>query len=217
MPTFGVAAFLKVASLNPKPRKTELRKRLFPSGDGYDFHRRLKLASNKHMVAGEGLAALLEYAGKITPLPERKAMVAGLTKLGLWRDGVTGDGFKPQNKIYESSRGIFKIAFQPEFGLKRGSERLAFHVWNTKRPELESGAIYSTLALMSDVYAEDDDCPDDFGILSLHEPKAYLLSDAAAARTAWRSMVDWVEELMLDIRSEESGLGEVPEDRPPPW
>ncbi len=38
MPTFGFAAFLKIASLNPKPRKTELRKRLFGSGQPYDFH-----------------------------------------------------------------------------------------------------------------------------------------------------------------------------------
>ena len=40
MPTFGFAAFLKLASLNPKPQKTALRDRLFGEGQPYDVKRR---------------------------------------------------------------------------------------------------------------------------------------------------------------------------------
>lgn len=216
MLTFGVAAFLKLASLNPKPQKTEMRKRLNGAGgSGYDFHRRLKLASSKHVADGHALANLIEEAKKIEPLPERKAMVAGLTKLGLWCNGVGGEGFKPKAKTYESPKGLFKIAFQPEFGVKVGGKRMAFHVWNTKKPDLDPAAAYAALALMAKLYAEDDDCPDDFGIVSLHEPKAYLLSDPAASRVASASLVARIEELMLDIGSEGPGDSDAPGDQPP--
>lgn len=215
MPTFGVAAFLKLASLNPKPQKTEMRKRLNGSGGGgYDFHRRLKLASGKHVAAGHALLDLIEEAKTIEPLPERKAMVAGLTKLGLWCSKVGGKGFKPAAKIYESPRGLFKIAFQPEFGVEVDGKRMAFHIWNTKKPDLDPAAAYAALAIMAKLYSEDDDCPDDFGIVSLHEPKAYLLSDAAAARVASASLVARIEELMLDIGDEGPGVGDTPGDQP---
>src|SRR5690606_32484334 len=110
MLSFGVAAFLKIASLNPRPRRTELKKRIFPSDSKpYDFHRRLKLASGKHVVAGSDLAALIAEAETINPLPERKAMVAGLKKLGIWLERTPGAGFKPDNRVFESPRGLFKI------------------------------------------------------------------------------------------------------------
>lgn len=216
---FGVAAFLKLASLNPRPRRTELSKRIFPTGtsEPYDFHRRLKLATSKHIVGGADLLALIEEAKTIEPVPERKAMVAGLEKLGIWLSDETASGYKPDSRIFESPRSLFKVSFQPEFGLQNGSRRIAFHVWNTQKPELRMGAIYSTLALMADVYAELDACPDDFGLVSLREPKAYRLSDAAASRyAAADTMVEWIEELILDISSG-AGLGSGDHDRPPPW
>jgi hypothetical protein len=218
MLSFGFAAFLKIASLNPKPRRTELRKRIYPGeSKPYDFHRRLKLASGKHVVAGLDLAALIADAETINPLPERKAMVAGLKKLGIWLESTPGAGFKPDNRVFESPRSLFKISFQPEFGLENGSKRIAFHLWNTQKPALKHGAVYSTLALMANLYDDLDDCPDDFGLVSLHEPKAYRLSDASAHRYAASStMIDWIEDLILDIQSD-GGLGTGDHDPPPPW
>lgn len=218
MLTFGVSAFLKLTSLNPRPRRTELKKRLFPTGgEPYDFHRRLKLATSKHVARGEDLAALIAHAKTIEPIPERKAMVAGLEKLGIWLEDAPGTGFKPENHSFESPRGLFKVSFQPEFGLVNGAQRIAFHVWNTQKPPLRIGAVYSTLALMAEEYSDLDDCPDDFGLVSLHEPKAYRLSDAVAGRyAASKSMVEWIEELILDIQSD-AGMGSGDSDRPPPW
>lgn len=216
---FGVSAFLKLASQNPRPRRTALTKRIFPTGMSvpYDFHRRLKLATRKHVVAGADLLTLIAEASKIDPVPERKAMVAGLEKLGIWLDNEVGAGFKPDARVFESPRGIFRISFQPEFGLAAGSKRIAFQVWNNKTPALRLGAVYSTLALMADAYEDLEHCPDDFGLVSLREPKAFRLSDPAAARyAASTSMVEWIEELILEIQSG-AGLGSGDHDRPPPW
>jgi len=206
MPTFGFAAFLKIASLNSKPQKTELRKRLFPTpGQAYDFHRSLKLASKKLLVDGIPIDGLLEAAKDVAKLPERKSLISGLTKLGLWREGATGDTYKVPSKVYESPRRLFKIAAQPEFGLVNGPSRIAFQIWNTKRPDLKAEAAYSTLALLPELYAADEWQPSDFGVLSLHEPKAHLLSERAVSPLSVDRLIRSVEDVILQILDEHRG------------
>jgi hypothetical protein len=215
MPTFGFAAFLKIASLNPKPQKTELRKRLLGDGGGYDFHRSLKLASKRLIVERAPLEGLLVSAEDVVKIPERKSLIAGLTKLGLWRDGISGDAYQVPGRVYESPRGLFKIASQPEFGLLNGDRRIAFHLWNTKRPDLQSEEVYSALAILPSIYPDDGTGPTDFGVLSLHEPKAYLLSDRIVSPLSINRSMRSIEEVMLKIYEEEGRVPVGIEDQRP--
>jgi len=222
MISFGVSAFLKVASLNPKPRITELRKRIHPleASDPYDFHRRLKLAAKKHFVEGLPFDELLETAEGIRQLPERKATLEGLRQLSRWLDSYPGlkTPYRPPSRVYESPRSVFKISFQPEFGLIGHGKNAAYQIWNTQKPELKLGAIYSTLALMADEFTELDDCPPDFGILSLREPKTYYHSDPIAGRyAAAESMVEWIEEIILDLQADDGPHDSVHDRHPAPW
>ncbi len=217
MPTFGFAAFLKVASLGPKPQKSELRKRLIGSpGGGYDFHRSLKLASQRFMTGEAAMAELMESAARVSQAAERKSLIAGLTQLNRWRGSVSGQGLKVAPKTYVSPRGLFKIAAQPEFSVVDWTRNIAFHVWNTKRPDLDEDAVYASLALLPAMYEMEPSGPSDFGVLSLHEPRAYLLSERSAPRVDAQRLVDRIETRIMEILDEIGAPPpERPEDRPP--
>jgi hypothetical protein len=205
MPTFGFAAFLKLASLNPKTQKTALRDRLFGEGQPYDFHRSLKLASKKLIFDGVGLPELLEAAKAVKQAPERKSLMAGLGKLALWRGGVGGTACLIPPKVYQSPSGLFKIAAQPEFGLVSGSERVAFHLWNTKTTDLKPDVAYATLALLPELYATDPLRPTDFAVLSLLEPKVFRLSDRAVTPLDIARIIGPIERAMREIYDERDG------------
>ncbi len=217
MPTFGVSAFLKLVSLNAKPRKTELRRRLRGSSSGgYDFHRSLKLASHRYLVDGVSLEDLLEAAKDVAQLPERKSLIAGLERLALWRKGAPGQLRNVPPRVWESPKGFFKIAVQPEFGLINEGRLTAFHLWNTKTTDLDEDAAYAVLALLPELYRDMDDAPTDFGILSLHEPRALLLSQRPAASSSW--LVQGVEACIIEIYNEAGGPPQPtpPGSHPPP-
>jgi hypothetical protein len=216
MPTFSFAAFLKIASLNPKPQRTELRRRLLGgSGQPYDFHRSLKLAGKKLVVDRIPLDELLSSAKDVVQVPERMSLIAGLTKLGAWCDGVPTASFKVPPKVYESPNGLFKISSQPEFGLIGPNGRIAFHLWNTKTPDLKPDAVYGMLGLLPDLYVKATPTIADFGLLSLHEPKAYRLSDVSSSTDIAAKMVAGIESVISDIYDEYGPPPPSPDKRPP--
>ncbi|MDU7523827.1 MAG: hypothetical protein E7K72_21025, partial [Roseomonas mucosa] len=123
--TFGFSAFLKLLSLNERPRRTALRQRLSPSAGGYDFHRSFRLHARRLLVDGVAVDDVLTSAGTITKLPERRSAVAALQRLDLWRRSAPGPVFQGEPVIYESPRRLFRVRFEPDFSirLKSGSNR----------------------------------------------------------------------------------------------
>lgn len=137
-------------------------------------------------------------------VPERNSLINGLKKLGLWREGVTGAACKIAPKVYQSPRGIYKIAIQPEFGIDTNGRRIAFQIWNTKKPDLNVDAVYGTMALLPALYTGEINAPSDFGVLSLHEPRVYLVSDRVVSPLLIDRVIGTIEDGILDIYKEYS-------------
>lgn len=87
MPTFGTSAYLKLISLNPKPQRSELKKRFSPSDSPYDFHRSLRRHANRLLAKGEKIEDVLASVSRIKKLPERTSVQSGLATLLNWRTG----------------------------------------------------------------------------------------------------------------------------------
>jgi hypothetical protein len=76
---------------------------------------------------------------------------------------------------------LFRVRFEPDFGIRIHGKATALHLWNTKFPKLAPNTTYAALALVAQSLQHQDGNPDDIGVLSLREPPtAYLLEDRAS-------------------------------------
>ena len=212
MVTFGVSAFLKILSSNDRPQKTAIRTRLAPSaGDGYDFHKRFRRLAHDYLVGGASLSSVLASAHTIVQQPERASAVAALKQLELWRACSAGEIIDFAPTVYESPRQLFRVKFEPDFGILIHGSATAFHLWNTKSVKLAPNMTFAALALVADAYRSQDDGPDDVGVLSLREPPTtYLLSQAWDHSAVAASIVEQIEDIMQGPAPPPS----LPEDRP---
>lgn len=205
MPTFGFSAFLKLISQNPKPQRRTIRERLLPaSGEGYDFHRSLKLHARRYLVDSEPMEAILASAGKIKKDAEKKSAIRGLTTLNLWRDETPGEIFEVPARTFESPNGLFKVAYQPDFGVSLPTGRTPVHLWNTKTPTLDRRLTYAALSLFPDMY---DDGIDDLSVLSLHEPRLIRLNEVGDQTVLAANLIAALENTFLEVMEELSGSG----------
>lgn len=214
MPTFGFSAFLKLLSLNDRPQRSELRKRLVPSSGGYDFHRSFRLHANRLLMGGETLADLLRSAENIRKPEERRSVRAALENLRDWVSERPGQIFAYPAVTFESPAGSFKVSFRPDFGLEIDGLRTAVHVWNTKRPDLSSRMVYAALSLLPPLYGSDAEAPDDFAVLSLREPRLYRLSDVEDQSLLAAHQVRAIERGLEAVREELRLPPTTPEERP---
>jgi hypothetical protein len=189
-----------------------MRKRVLPSsGGGYDFHKRFRQLSHSHLVDGAPLPDVIALANAITSLSERTSAVAALSRLALWRTETAGPiiGFSPV--AFESPSHLFKVKFDPDFGVLIHGKPTAIHLWNTKTVELAPGATYAALALVAQAYESQDGGPEDVGVLSMHEPPTlYLLSQVSDPSVAAASIVDHIEDIIQGTTSPPP----PPEDHP---
>jgi hypothetical protein len=210
--TFGFSAFLKILSLNDKPQRTEIRRRLNPPpGDGYDFHRRFRQLAHLYMIEGAPLSDMLASAAAITQLPERVSAVAALHRLALWRTKRDGQVLTFPPIVFESPSHLFKVRFEPDFGMLVQDKPTAIHLWNTKSVKLSPAATYASLALAAQAYQGQEFGPDDVGVLSMHEPPSlYRLSQVPARSALSTSAIEHIEGLIYGAMSEPTRR----EDRP---
>jgi hypothetical protein len=211
--TIGFSAFLRLLSHNDKRQKSELNKRLGPSRRGYDFHKSMRLCARRYVVDGESLEDVTASTGTIARLPERQSAVAALQRLALWREATSGTILRFSPATYESPRHLFKVGFEPDFGLLIGGKATALHIWNTKTPKLSPGAVYAALTLIAEAYRDKAGAPKDLGVLSVREPVTlYLLSEAADWSGVATAIVRQFEEVFQGPRPSPA----PPEDRPTP-
>lgn len=177
MPNIGFSAYLKLISLNERPRDTAIRSRVAPKGGGYDFHRSMKRAAHRLLAEGAPLAEVLETLTAIQRSAERSSAIQALTRLAEWRTANPGELLSYKPATYAHASGLFKVAFTPDFGVQLGRAGTAVHIWNTQTPKLAPRIVYAALSLLPGLY-EDCDAPDDFALLSLRDLQFYRLSEA---------------------------------------
>lgn len=211
MPTIGFSAYLKLISLNQRPRDTAIRGRVSPKGGGYDFHRSMKRAAQRLLAEGSHLEEVLASLADIKRSSERLSAIQALTRLAGWRAGNPGELLNYGPATYSHGSGLFKVAFTPDFGVKLGHVRTAVHIWNTGKPALTTRTVYAALSLFPGLY-EGSDAPDDFALLSLREPQIYRLSEAGRYAGLGESVAEKVAE---SFRQAMDGLGDdKPLDQP---
>jgi hypothetical protein len=211
---FGFSAFLKLLSLNEKPYKTEVRRRVGPStGSGYDYHRSFRLLARRFLVENVAIAEILASAEKITRSSERQSALGALQRLETWRAAHPGRIVAVPPAIFESPAHLFRVKFEADFGLHARGRTTAIHLWNTMRPPLSADATYAAITLAAQAFDSLDDAPGDLGVLSMREPsRLYRLSDVGDQSALAASIVERLEETIRGtIRPLPS-----PEHRPPP-
>jgi len=213
MLAFGTSAFLKLVCLNERPQRTVIRQRVQASGDGYDFHRSLRLRIQRHLAAGEPMADVLASIDEIRRVSERNSARNGLEALEVWRGAHTGVVSGYSSVTYESPSGLFRVAFTPDFGIRMGGSGVAVHVWNTKQPQLLREMTYGVLALFKSIYDEVDKAPNDLAVLSLPDSKLYRLSEAGPCADMGDDLAARIESIVREVRDE---LGLPDEDEHPP-
>jgi hypothetical protein len=185
MISFGFSAFLKLLSLNEKPHRTELRRRLGPStGGGYDFHKSFRLLARRYLVEGAELADVLAAARKITKTAERESALDALQRLEPWRAVHPGTIVTAPSVTFESPSRLFRVHFEADLGLLAHGKITAIHIWNTMRPPLAPGAVYGALTLMAQSFSDQDHAPDDIGVLSMREPMGLSRLSVVADQSA---------------------------------
>lgn len=221
MPTFGFSAFLKLISQNPKPQRRAIRERLLPSKEGgYDFHRSLRLHAHRFLVDREPMESLLLSADDIVKDAEKKSVIRGLETLEQWRLETPGDLFEVASRTFESPGGIFKVSYQPNFGITLPTGRTAVHLWNTKAPTLDRRLSYAALSLFPDLYSAAGDNLDDFAVLSLHEPRLIRLNEVADQSVLAERLIAALEKVFVEVQEQlhapgNSGSGDSPPPPPP--
>lgn len=193
MPNIGFSAYLKLISMNERPRDTAIRGRVSPKGGGYDFHRSMKRAAQRLLVEGVPLDDVLATLASIKRPSERLSATQALTRLATWRAENPGEllTFKPAT--YAHATGLFKVAFTPDFGVRLGRAGTAVHIWNTQKPKLTPRTVYAALSLLPKLY-EDGGAPDDFALLSLRGTQLFRLSEAGRYAGLGESMAEKVAE-----------------------
>lgn len=211
MPTFGFSAFLKMLSLSVRRQRSEMRKRLLPSDGGYDFHRAFRRLAHRYLGDGEDFSQILLEAETITNPAEARSAVNALEYLEEWRDEHPGELISFQSRIYESPNARFKVKYAPDFGIVIDGHRVAVHVWNTMRPDLDARMTYAALALISDLYHDEPGGVPDLAVLSVPDGRLYRLSDvpdqAVLAGRVAAAFEVLIEEISDEIRRPPSSPG----------
>lgn len=214
MPTFGFSAYLKLISLNERPRDTAIRGRVSPKGGGYDFHRSMKRAATRLLVECAPLEDVLDTLAAIKQAPERLSATQALKRLADWRSANSGQLISYKPMTYEHGSGLFKVTFTPDFGIRLGRAGTAVHLWNNTAPALSARTVYSALALFPELY-EGDGTPDDFALLSLRDSELFRLTEAGRHAGLGESMAERVadgfRQAFIDLENMENN---EPDDRP---
>jgi hypothetical protein len=214
MPAFGFSAFLKLVSLNPRPQRTAIRGRVMPSQGGYDYHRSFRLRAERYVVDGETIREVLASTEEISRDSERASAVNALEKLAIWREANPGPAFEVKPVTINSPSGLFKVHFEPNFGLEIDGKRTAIHIWNNVAPALSPRETYAALALVAQEYAAGEDGPADVAVLSVKGPTLYRLSDVPDQTVLANRLLQHVERVIQDVIAELKLPPAGPEDRP---
>lgn len=202
MPAFGFSAFLKLLSLSPRRQRSELRARLSPSDGGYDFHRSFRRLAGRFLSGGEPLHVLMDEAAGFRNAAEGRSARAGLEYLQGWRADFSGPVLTFQPRTWEDPDGAFAVKFTPDFGLEIDGERVAVHVWNTMRPDLDPRMTYAALALFADLYEDEAGGAPDLAVLSIPDGRLFRLSDVPDQSALAQRVSGVISRLIGEIREE---------------
>ena len=133
---------------------------------------------------------------------EGRSARAALEYLQEWRDETPGHLLSFEPRTWESPEGAFKVKYTPDFGIEVEGVRVAVHIWNTMRPDLDVRMTYAALSLFPELYAGEAGGPQDFAVLSVPDGRLYRLGDVADQTVLAEHVMAFVENLIEEINDE---------------
>lgn len=198
MTTFGTSAYIKLLAANPKPRDTEIRKRLSPTKGGYDFHKTMRQIATSYTSGAATWAETEARLKAIKKSAERNSATSAVAALFNWVDQRPIRILHNSDVYAASPNGIFSVRFSPDFEIDLGGTITRIHIWNTVSSIINLRAAIGTLGLFV-----PEDRPSSIGILSLRSGELFLPSNFESARDLGRMLAIDVERRFLRIADEE--------------
>lgn len=148
------------------------------------------------------LEDVLRSFEKIINPAERRSARDALGQIAEWRSNNAGDVYSISPVTYESPNGLYKVRFEPDFGIALRGRRTAIHVWNTKSTVLSARNAQIGLALFPELYDEQHLPQTDLAVLSLPNRQLYQLTNALDFSIAARATATGIEMLIESVRDE---------------
>lgn len=198
MTTFGTSAYLKLLALNPQPRDSEIRKRIWPNdGSGYDFHKAMRRIATD--FAG-GIADWNTTKAKLKAIrkpEERKSATSAAFALKRW---VADRPIRLTDSVEQKSASpneMFSIRFTPDFEIDLDEVPTRVHIWNTKKPSIRIREAVGTLG-----HFVSEATPRSIAILSLRTGELFVPVDYSSSRELARILALDIEKRFTRISEE---------------
>ncbi|WP_315919694.1 hypothetical protein [Mesorhizobium sp. SP-1A] len=207
MLNFGTSAYLKLLSLNSKPRDTEIKKRLQPSDSRYDYYKEMRRIASNHAA---NMSTWIETQAAIQAIKrpaERRDAGEALKRFIKWLDGRSVTRISDIENI-PSPSGLFQVKFQPNFELEIEGTPTRVHIWNTQNPKPRLREAIGVLGLFvqnGDAFRR--------AILSLRTGELFVAQNAESVRQLATLLALDIEKRIQRIQENESGDHST-DDRP---
>lgn len=201
MTTFGTSAYMKLLGLNPKPRDTELRDRILPTGGGgYDFHKAMRRIASEFASDEADWTTTKARLRAIKKRPERESATAAAFAFKRWGNGRSIRLLADSEQRVSSPNEVFSIKFSPDFEIELDGVPTRIHIWNTKKPHIRIREAIGTLG-----HFVTEDSPSSIGVLSLRTGELFLPTDYSSSRELARILAIDIEKRFLRISGEHAG------------
>jgi hypothetical protein len=197
MINFGTSAYLKLLALNPKPRDTEIRKRLVGGGSPYDFHKAMRRIAVGSVCGRLSQAQVHVELSGIKRFPERNVATVAVENLSQWLNGIEVKELKNAVHTAKSPLGYFNVRFSPDFEIYHRGKLVRIHIWNTAKPPLRLREAIGAMGLFS-----QEDNPHSLGVLSLRTGELFVLENTESARQLSVLLANDIERRIDRIRDE---------------
>lgn len=197
MTTFGTSAYIKLLALNPQPRDTEIRKRIWSvKKGGYDFHRAMRQIVTEFAAQKVDWATTKARLKRIKKPPERQSATAAAFALIRWVDGRPIRLVDAEETV-PSPTGVFSIKFSPDFEIDIDGVATRVHIWNTKWPRVRIREAVGALG-----HFVSEKLPNSVAVLSLRTNELFVPTDYASASDLARILALDIERRYTRILSE---------------
>ena len=209
MLNFGMSAYLKLLALNPRPRETEIRKRLVPKKNGYDYYRAMRRIAPPYAAGVATWDETQSALNKIVKLGERVDATNASTSLARWAAGRPIRLNPKWERSANSPSNIFSVKFQSDLEIDIDGTPTNIHIWNTQKPPLKLREAVGAVGL----FYRSDDAPQ-CGILSLRTEELFIIRRVESAQELALLLARDIETRIQRIQEElsERRIGDRPDD-----
>ncbi|MCO5056595.1 MAG: hypothetical protein M9905_01675 [Rhizobiaceae bacterium] len=207
MINFGTSAYLKLLALNPQPRDTEIRNRIWTNGSGgYDFHKAMRRIATEFAAGTEDWPTTRASLKSIKNPAERRSAIAATFALKKWIGDRSIRLLQQGEQKELSPNKLFSVKFSPHFEFDLEGVQTRVHIWNTKMPPLRLREAIGTLGLFCEPGA-----PKSIAVLSLRTNELFRPTDYETTRNLARLLAIDIEKRVTRV-SEERNVKRL--DRP---